>query len=78
MQEGSTPSTRLHPNVSLKNTGVPVSDVARKVVNERTFVLTSMRLLGLHPRVRKSVRQHTLSRKHALAPFRLEPTNRSH
>jgi len=43
------------------------------VGKERTYVSHSMRLLGLHPRVREAVRQQSIPREHALALLRLEP-----
>ena len=58
---------------NLRGMGVKVSDIARQVGKERTYISHSMRLLRLHHRVRESVRQHTLSREHALALLRLEP-----
>ncbi|MCW4050829.1 MAG: ParB/RepB/Spo0J family partition protein [Candidatus Bathyarchaeota archaeon] len=58
---------------ALREMGVKVSEIARQVGKERTYVSHSMRLLRLHPSVREAVRQHTLSREHALALLRLEP-----
>ena len=57
----------------LRRMGTKVSKIAHLVGKERTNVSHSMRLLGLHPRVRKAVMQHELSREHALALLRLEP-----
>jgi len=53
--------------------GTKVSAIARLVGKERSYVSHSMRLLGLHPSVRESVRRKELPREHALALLRLEP-----
>ena len=58
---------------ALKGMGVKVSEIARRVGKERTYVSHSMRLLKLHPKVREEVRQQNISREHALALLRLEP-----
>lgn len=58
---------------ALRDMGVKVSEIARRVGKERTYVSHSMRLLKLHPKVREAVRQHTIPREHALAMIRLEP-----
>ena len=58
---------------ALKGMGVKVSEIARRVGKERTYVSHSMRLLKLHPKVREEVRQQKISREHALALLRLEP-----
>jgi len=58
---------------NLRGMGVKVSEIARRVGKERTYVSHSMRLLKLHPKVREAVRQNTLPREHALALLRLEP-----
>ena len=58
---------------ALREMGVKVSEIAKRVSKERTYVSHSMRLLGLHPRVREAVRQQSIPREHALALLRLEP-----
>jgi len=58
---------------ALREMGVKVSEIARRVGKERTYVSHSMRLLNLHPEVRTAVRQNTIPREHALALLRLEP-----
>ncbi len=58
---------------ALKGMGVKVSEIARRVGKERTYVSHSMRLLKLHPKVREEVRQQNISREHALALLRLDP-----
>ena len=58
---------------ALREMGVKVSEIAKRVGKERTYVSHSMRLLGLHPRVREAVRQQSIPREHALALLRLEP-----
>ena len=57
----------------LKDMGTKVSAIARLVGKERTYVSHSLRLLRLHPKVRKAVRQRTIPREHALALLRLDP-----
>jgi len=58
---------------ALRRMGTKVSEIARLVGKDRSYVSHSMRLLGLHASVRKSVRQNELSREHALSLLRLEP-----
>ena len=58
---------------NLREMGVKVSDIARRVGKERTYVSHAMRLLRLHPKVREYVRQHTIYRDQALSLLRLEP-----
>jgi len=58
---------------ALREMGVKVSEIAKRVGKERTYVSHSMRLLGLHPKVREAVRQQSIPREHALALLRLEP-----
>ena len=58
---------------ALREMGVKVSEIAKRVGKERTYVSHSMRLLGLHPKVREAVRQKNTPREHALALLRLEP-----
>ncbi len=57
---------------TLKEMGIKVSEIASLVGKERSYVSHSMRLLGLHPKVREAVRQNELPREHALALLRLE------
>jgi len=58
---------------ALREMGVKVSDIAKRVGKERTYVNHSMRLLRLHPKVREAIRQQNILREHALALLRLEP-----
>jgi ParB family chromosome partitioning protein len=58
---------------TLKDMGTKVSEIARLVGKERTYISHSLRLLKLHPKVREYVRQHTIPREHALALLRLKP-----
>jgi len=58
---------------ALREMGVKVSDIARQVGKDRTYVSHSMRLLRLHPKVREAIRQQKIPREHALALLRLEP-----
>ena len=57
---------------TLKDMGLKVSEIARRVGKERTYVSHSMRMLRLHPKVREAVRNRTLPREHALTLLRLE------
>ena len=59
--------------LDLKEMGVKVSDIARQVGKERTYVSHAMRLLRLHPTVREYVRRRTIPRDQALSLLRLEP-----
>jgi len=72
-REGLDPIDEAEAYAALKEMGVKVSEIARRVGKERTYVSHSMRLLRLHPKVREAVRQHTIPREHALALLRLEP-----
>jgi len=58
---------------ALKEMGVKVSEIARQVGKDRTYVSHSMRLLRLHPKVREAIRQQKIPREHALTLLRLEP-----
>lgn len=57
---------------NLKKMGVKVSEIARQVGKERTYVSHSMRLLKLHHKVREAVRHRTIPRDQALTLLRLE------
>jgi len=58
---------------ALREMGVKVSEIAKRVGKERTYVSHSMRLLKLHPKVREAIRQQNIPREHALALLKLEP-----
>ncbi len=58
---------------NLKDMGVRVSDIARQVGKERTYVSHTMRLLRLHSSIRAAVRKRTIPRDQALSLLRLEP-----
>ncbi len=58
---------------TLKDMGTKVSAIARLVGKERTYVSHALRLLRLHPNVRRAVREGNISREHAMAHLRLEP-----
>lgn len=72
-REDLDPIDEAEAYATLKDMGVKVSEIARRVGKERTYVSHSMRLLKLHPKVREAVRQRTLPREHALALLRLGP-----
>jgi ParB family chromosome partitioning protein len=72
-REDLDPMDEAEAYAALREMGVKVSNIARQVGKERTYVSHSMRLLKLHPKVRMAVRQNTIPREHALALLRLEP-----
>jgi len=72
-REDLDPMDEAEAYAALREMGVKVSEIARRVCKERTYVSHSMRLLKLHPKVREAVRQNTIPREHALALLRLEP-----
>ena len=72
-REDLDPIDEAEAYATLKDMGLKVSEIGRRVGKERTYVSHSMRLLKLHPRVREAVRQKNITREHALALLRLEP-----
>ena len=72
-REDLDPIDEAEAYAKLKDMGTKVSAIARLVGKERTYVSHSLRLLKLHPTVRKALRQGTIPREHALALLRLEP-----
>ena len=72
-REDLDPMDEAEVYAALREMGVKVSEIARRVGKERTYVSHSMRLLKLHPKVREAVRQNTIPREHALTLLRLEP-----
>ncbi len=72
-REDLDPIDEAEAYAALREMGVKVSDIAKRVGKDRTYVSHSMRLLGLHPRVREAVRQQSIPREHALTLLRLEP-----
>ena len=72
-REDLDPIDEAEAYATLKDMGTKVSEIARLVGKERTYVSHSLRLLRLHSRVREAVRQRTIPREHALALLRLEP-----
>ena len=72
-REDLDPIDEAEAYATLKDMGTKVSEIARLVGKERTYVSHSLRLLRLHPKVREAVRQRTIPREHALALLRLEP-----
>jgi len=72
-REDLDPIDEAEAYAALREMGVKVSDIARQVGKERTYVSHSMRLLRLHPKVREAIRQQKIPREHALALLRLEP-----
>ena len=71
-RENLDPIDEAEAYATLKDMGTKISAIARLVGKERTYVSHSLRLLRLHPNVRKAVRQGTIPREHALALLRLE------
>ena len=72
-REDLDPMDEAEAYAALREMGIKVSTIARRVGKERTYVSHSMRLLKLHPKVRAAVRQHNIPREHALALLKLEP-----
>jgi len=72
-REDLDPIDEAEAYATLREMGVNVSEIARRVRKNRTYVSHSMRLLRLHLEVRDAVRQRTLEREHALTLLRLEP-----
>ena len=72
-REDLDPIDEAEAYAALREMGVKVSEVAKRVGKERTYVSHSMRLLRLHPKVREAVRRHTIPRDQALSLLRLEP-----
>lgn len=71
-REDLDPIDEAEAYAKLKDMGTKVSAIARLVGKERTHVSHALRLLRLHPNVRRAVRQGTIPREHALALLRLE------
>ena len=71
-REDLDPIDEAEAYATLKDLGVKVSEIARRVGKERTYVSHSMRLLRLHPKVREALRNGKLPREHALSLLRLE------
>jgi len=72
-RENLDPIDEAEAYAALREMGVKVSDIARQVGKERTYVSHSMRLLRLHPKVREAIRQKKIPRDHALTLLRLKP-----
>jgi len=70
-REDLDPIDEAEAYLKLRDMETNVSAKARLVGKERTYVSHALRLLKLHPKVRETVRQHTLPREHALALLRL-------
>lgn len=72
-REDLDPIDEAEAYLTLRKMRIKVSEIARRVGKERTYVSHSMRFLGLHPRVREAMRRNELSREHVLALLRLKP-----
>jgi len=72
-REDLDPIDEAEAYAALREMGTKVSEIARIVGKERTYVSHSMRLLRLHPKVREAVRRRTIPRDQALSLLRLEP-----
>jgi len=72
-REGLDPLDEAEAYAALKEMGVKVSAIARRVGKSRPYVSKRMRLLRLHPVVRKGVREGTITPGHSQALLRLEP-----
>jgi len=72
-REGLDPLDEAEAYAALKEMGVKVSAIARRIGKSRPYVSKRMRLLRLHPAVRKDVREGTITPGHSQALLRLEP-----
>jgi ParB family chromosome partitioning protein len=71
-REDLDPIDEAEAYAALKEMGVKVSEIARRVGKGRSYISHSMRLLRLHPKVREALRNGKLPREHALTLLRLE------
>ena len=71
-REDLDPIDEAEAYLNFREMGVKVSDIAKQVGKERTYVSHAMRLLRLHPKVREYVRNRTIPRDQALSLLRLE------
>jgi len=58
---------------ALREMGISVSAIARRVGKSRPYVSKRLRFLRFHPRLREAVRWGTLTPGHCQALLRLEP-----
>jgi len=58
---------------ALKEMGVKLSAIARRIGKSRPYVSKRMRLLKLHPAIRRDVRERAITPGHSQALLRLEP-----
>ena len=58
---------------ALREMGITISAIARRVGKSRPYVSKRLRLLRLHPKLREAVRRGTLTPGHCQALLRLEP-----
>jgi len=72
-REGLDPLDEAEAYAALREMGVKVSAIARRVGKSRPYVSKRMRLLRLHPAVRKDVREGAITPGHSQALLRLEP-----
>lgn len=71
-REDLDPLDEAEAYAALKEMGIKISAIARRVGKSRPYVSHRMRLLKLHPKVRATVRQRTLTPGHGNALLRLE------
>jgi len=72
-REGLDPLDEAEAYAALKEMGVKVSAIARRIGKSRPYVSKRMRLLRLHPAVRKDVREGAITPGHSQALLRLPP-----
>lgn len=72
-RENLDPLDEAETYAALREIGLTVSAIARRIGKSRPYVSQRMRLLKLHPAVRMSVRRRTIMPGHAEALLRLEP-----
>jgi len=72
-REGLDPLDEAEAYAALRETGMKVAAIAKRVGKSRQYVSKRMRLLRLHPKVRETVRSRTITTGHGQTLLRLEP-----
>jgi len=72
-REDLDPLDEAEAYAALREMGLKVSEIARRVGKSRPYVANFLRLLNLHPSIRYDVRRRTLTPGHAHALLRLDP-----
>jgi len=72
-REGLDPLDEAEAYAALREMGVKLSAIARRIGKSRPYVSKRMRLLRLHPAIRRDVREGAITPGHSQALLRLEP-----